>query len=197
MYSNFDKITTGIKDEYFTRGNIPMTKEEVRTVTISKLDLKVDDIIVDIGAGTGSLSIECGRLLKEGKVYAVEQKSEGINLIKENSKKFGVENITTIEAKAPEGLEGVSDFSKVIIGGSGGNLEEIFRWIDNNYSEEVKVVINTITIENTYKSIELLKSHNYEECEVTQIQCSKSKSISNLTMMLGQNPVYIISGLKR
>lgn len=185
------KITSGIKDELFIRGKVPMTKEEVRTVTISKLDLVKNDIVLDIGAGTGSISIECGLLLSEGAVIAVETKEEAVLLIKENIKKFNLKNIKVINTLAPIGLENL-EFTKVVIGGSRGQMDDLFELIQNK--KVLKVVINTITIENTYKAIELMKKYGYKNIEVTSMSIAKSKDIGSMTMMIGQNPVNIISG---
>lgn len=185
------KITSGIKDELFIRGKVPMTKEEVRTVTISKLDLVKNDIVLDIGAGTGSISIECGLLLSEGAVIAVETKEEAVLLIKENIKKFNLKNIKVINTLAPIGLENL-EFTKVVIGGSRGQMDDLFELIQNK--KVLKVVINTITIENTYKTIELMKKYGYKNIEVTSMSIAKSKDIGSMTMMIGQNPVNIISG---
>ena len=185
------KITQGIKDELFIRGKIPMTKEEVRVVTISKLDLKEDDVVLDIGAGTGSIGIECAMLLKKGKVIAVETKDEGVDLIHQNIKKFKLENMEVINTLAPNGLEGTF-FSKVVIGGSRGQMDSLFEFIQGSTAK--KVVVNTITIENTYKALMLMRKYDYKNIEVVQMSVAKSKSISNMTMMLSQNPVNIISG---
>ncbi len=167
-----------------------MTKEEVRVVTVSKLDLKEDDTVIDIGAGTGSISIECARILQKGRVIAVERNQEGIDLIHQNIKKFQLTNIEVIQTLAPEGLEHL-EVDKVIIGGSGGQMKVLFEWIQKKAK---KVVINTITIENTYKAIELMRQFDYKNLEVTSLQVSKGKDLGTMTMMLGQNPVYIISG---
>ncbi len=185
-----NKITPGISDDQFIRGKVPMTKEEVRVVTVSKLDLNEEDVVIDIGAGTGSISIECARILKKGKVIAVERNQEGIDLIHQNIEKFKLSNVSVLNTLAPDGLYDL-EFDKVIIGGSGGKMKELFELIQNKAK---KVVINTITIENTYKAIELMRQFNYKNLEVTSMQVSKGRDLGTMTMMLGQNPVYIISG---
>lgn len=167
-----------------------MTKEEVRVITISKLSLTDDDVVIDIGAGTGSLSIEAARACK--KLYALERKEEAVELIHKNQEKFGITNMTIIENYAPEGLP-EDEITKVIIGGSGGKMKEIFEKL-NAYPIK-KVVVNTITLENTTKAIEEMKTHGYD-VEVVTVNISKSKSIGGLTMMMGQNPINIITGEK-
>lgn len=193
---NRKKITPGIKDDVFIRGNVPMSKEEVRVITLSKLGLTKDSIVVDIGAGTGSFSIECARLTTPNSVYAVERNEEGLKLIKQNMEKFQVNNIIPILAKAPEGLENIRDFDKVIIGGTGGSMKDILTWIEENASKDITVVVNTITVENTHIALTTLKELQFKEIEVVTINCSKSKEVGNVTMMMANNPVTIITARK-
>lgn len=182
----------GVKDSEFIRGEVPMTKEEVRVITLSKMNLDVKDKILDIGAGTGSLSIECARVI-DGSVYAIERNPEAIKLLNLNKEKFEVNNYQIIEGLAPENLPD-DEINKVIIGGSGGQMAKIFEAIEK-YPIEM-VVINTITIENTYKALELLKQYGYKEVEVTAVNISKSKMVGSVTMMMANNPINIITGAK-
>jgi len=169
-----------------------MTKEEVRVISISKLDLDHNDTVLDIGAGTGSISIECARVL-DGNVYAIERNPDAIKLLHLNKEKFEVSNYHIIEGIAPDHLPD-ADVNKVIIGGSGGKMAQI---IESLQRYDVKnIVINTITIENTYKALELLKLHNYNDIEVTTVNISKSKMVGPVTMMMGNNPINIITGAK-
>lgn len=193
--SKLEYITPGISDDMFIRGNIPMTKEEVRVITLSKLRLKEDDVVIDIGAGTGSITIEASLIAKKGKVYAVEQKQEGIYLINENLKKFGIENVEIMEGKAPD-IIGDIYIDKAFIGGTGGNIKEIFEWLNNHLNIGGRVVINAITIENVYKAKKYLKENNYLNIEVIQAGISKGREVGNLTLMEAQNPIYILSGEK-
>lgn len=188
-----NKLTAGIKDEAFIRGEVPMTKEEVRVITISKLDLISTDRVIDIGAGTGSIAIECARLLKDGQVFALERKPEAISLIHQNKEHFDLHNVEIIENYAPMGLEGLS-FNKVVIGGSGGKMMEIFEALSTHDVE--KIVVNTITIENTYKALEAFKKYHFKNIEVVTINVAKNKSIGGVTMMMGNNPINIITGEK-
>lgn len=197
MSNKWEYKTYGIPDEYFIRGKVPMTKEEVRAISISKLRLNENDIVVDIGAGTGSVSIEAALVCNKGSVYSIEKNIDGVNLIKENMKHFNVKNINVISGKAPDVLEEVPIVDKAFIGGTGGNIEDIFSWLDVNLSSNGRIVINVITIENLYKSINLLKDFKYENIDVTNVSISKGKNIGTLTMMTANNPIYIISGNKR
>ncbi len=182
--------TIGIKDEDFIRGDVPMTKEEVRVITISKLGLCESDIVLDIGAGTGSLSIESARICK---TYALERKAAAVDLIKRNKEKFKCNQLEIIESYAPDGLPDDS-VSKVIIGGSGGKMNDIFKSIEKYPLK--RVVVNTITLENTTKAIEAMKENGYKNIEVVTVNISKSRSVGNMTMMMGQNPINIITGEK-
>lgn len=195
--SRWAYATSGIPDSLFKRGKVPMTKEEVRAITISKLRLESTDSIVDIGAGTGSISIEAALVANEGKVYAVEKNKEGIQLIKENSSIFGVNNIDIIEGVAPEALTKIGEVDKVVLGGTGGNIIGIFDWVAHNLKSNGRIIVNAITIENLYKSQELMKSGEFENIEVTCVSIAKGRAIGSLTMMESQNPIYIISADKR
>ncbi len=182
--------TLGIKDDAFIRGEVPMTKEEVRVITLSKLDLNDEDILLDIGAGTGSLCIEGSMFCN--KAYGIERKKEALELIKLNKEKFGCNNLTIINGLAPEGLP--EDLvTKVIIGGSGGKMAEIFDALQR-YAIK-KIVVNTITLENTTKAIEQLKKYNYNY-EVVTVNISKSRQVGPMTMMMAHNPINIITGEK-
>lgn len=196
MNSRWPYKTHGIPDDLFIRGQAPMTKLEVRSVTLSKLMLKKDDKIVDIGAGTGSISIECALIANKGKVYSVEKKDKNIKLIQQNINAFNVKNIELIKGTAPEIINKVSNVDKVIIGGSSGKLDEIFQWLEINLNQGGRLVMNFITLENMYRGLELLKIESYKEIDVVQISVSKGRSLADLTMMEGYNPVYIISAVK-
>lgn len=181
-----------IADDEFIRGSVPMTKEEIRTISISKLDLKKDSIVYDIGAGTGSVSIQAAMKAYEGCVYAIEKNKDGAILIEENKKKFQVSNIKVIEGIAPEVLEELPIPTHAFIGGSGGNLENIVQ-ILRDMNPDITIVINAITIETVSEAVHLIKKLEIINYEITQVQTSRSRSVGNYHMMLGQNPVFIIS----
>ncbi|NTW73056.1 MAG: precorrin-6Y C5,15-methyltransferase (decarboxylating) subunit CbiT [Eubacteriaceae bacterium] len=182
----------GIPDEEFIRGKVPITKEEIRTITLSKLRIDTNSVIVDIGAGTGSISVECALLAREGKVYAIEVAEEGIDLINANKKKFSVENLEVIQAKAPLGLEMIQSADRIIIGGSKGNLPQIMEWADKHLSEDGIIAANFIVLENLMTFTELLKNMNYD-WQLINVTVARSRSIGGSTMMEGLNPIYIVS----
>lgn len=186
------KIGFGIFDEEFIRDKVPMTKYEVRMVTLAKLDLQEEDIVLDIGAGSGSMSIECACVTKS-QVYAIESNPLAQELIEKNIKKFRVDNLNLIKGMAPEVLP-YAAITKVIIGGSRGHMAQIIKEL-NNYPIK-KIVVNTITIENTYKALEALKQEGYQNIEVTQVSVSRSHAVGSVTMMKAENPIQIITGEK-
>ncbi len=191
-----DYITCGIPDQEFIRDDVPMTKEEVRTIAISKLRLKEDYTVIDIGAGTGSISIEIGRILKKGIIYSVEKEEKAIKLIKENCKKFNIKNIKIIEGEAPEALKEIKKFNGIIIGGSGGRLNEILEWIDVNLKKSGRIVINAITLDTLKNSEKFLEEKKYKDIEIIQVAISKFKEAGNSKMLKANYPVFIISGEK-
>lgn len=185
-----DKIvTSGILDEEFIRGKVPMTKSEVRTISLSKLQLKKDSVVYDIGAGTGSVAIEIGLISTEGFVYAIEKKPEAIKLIHENKYKFQVSNLHVIEGSAPEVLTDLPVPSHVFIGGSSGNLKQIVELVLEK-NPKVRIVINAIALETVAEALNIGKEY---KSDITQVMVSKGKEVGSYHMMMGQNPVYIIS----
>ena len=184
--------THGIKDEEFIRGKAPMTKEEVRTVSLSKLRLTEDSVCYDVGAGTGSLSIEMALRAHQGKVWAIEKKEDAVELIRQNKVKFAADNLEIIEGLAPEALKDLPVPTHAFIGGSSGNLKEIVQiLIEKN--PQVRIVINCITLETVSEALETAKEFGFEENEIVQLSAARSKAIGRYHMMLGENPIYIIT----
>lgn len=172
-----------------------MTKAEVRAVTLSKLQLKNSDIVVDLGAGSGSLSIESARLLTEGSVISVERNPAAIAVLKQNRKKFACENMKILEMEAPLGLDQIAYADKVIIGGSGGHLAELINWANRVMPQDGRLVMNMITLENLHIGWETIQGLGFDEVELVQVVVSRGKGVGSVTMM-GENPVYVISGRK-
>ncbi len=178
-----------IKDEEFIRGNIPMTKFNIRILTIGYLAIEDGDRLLDIGAGTGSISIEVA--LQGAKVWAIEKEKEGVELIQANSEKFNT-NINIINGQAPENLPNIN-FNKCFIGGSGGKLKEIFDYLKDHLEKNGIVCGNFITLNNLYEFINLLNKYNYKDIETQLIQ---SAYMDRIGLMKGQNPIYIVKGVK-
>lgn len=186
----------GIRDEEFIRGKAPMTKEEIRTVSLSKLQLPEDAICYDVGAGTGSLSVEMALRAFDGKVYAIEKKDEAAELIHENKMKFVVDNLEVIKGEAPQALKDLPAPTHVFIGGSSGNLSQIVDLLMEK-NPKVRIVINCITLETVGEALQVMKDHQFTETDVVQISAARSKEIGRYHMMMGENPIYIITCEKR
>ena len=187
-----DRIRFGIPDDAFTRGSVPMTKSEVRSVTLSKLSLKPNAVCCDVGAGTGSVTIEMAMAAYEGRVYAIDKDEESLKLIRENCRAFHVGNVTLIPGTAPDALLGLPKLDAAFIGGSGGNMHGIVSaLLDNN--PYIRIVVNAVALESVSAAVDAL-SINGLQPEVVQVNISRSKASGGLHMMAAQNPVFIISG---
>lgn len=183
-----------IKDNEFIRGNCPMTKEEVRILSVVKLELEEDYRVLDIGAGTGSVSIQIAEHCKKGEVIAIEKDEEALVIIKENKEKFKANNLQIISAEAME-IEPniIGEFDAIFVGGSGGNIADIIEKYGGKLKKNKNIVLNFITINNVYKAMEALKELNYE-VECVQLQVSKTKGQSY--MLMANNPIFVVSGKK-
>lgn len=180
-----------MRDEWFIRGEIPMTKSEVRAVSVSKLELCRDNIVYDIGAGTGSVSVEAALKVPEGHVYAFEQKEEGCALIRANAEKAGVKNLTVVPGKAPESLYGYPAPARVFLGGSSGNMEEILDLV-TELNPAVQLVINVIALESLSQTMEWFRKKGWEP-EVVCMQVSRAAKRGPYHMMQAQNPIYVLT----
>ena len=181
-----------LKDEEFIRGKVPMTKSEVRSVSIAELELTEDAVVYDIGAGTGSVSIEIARAGEQIRVYAIEKNSEGVELIDQNRKKFKTDGVRIIEGLAPQALEELEAPTHAFIGGSSGNLREIVQLLQKK-NPDVRIVINAISLETVSEVMGLVEEGILPDAEILQISAARSKVLGRYHMMMGQNPVYIIS----
>ncbi|HJJ22866.1 MAG TPA: precorrin-6Y C5,15-methyltransferase (decarboxylating) subunit CbiT [Nitrosopumilus sp.] len=190
--------TPGIPDEYFERTeNVPITKEEVRTIQISKARLKPGQIVYDIGCGSGSISIEAAfQVESSGKVLAVDYDENAIELTKKNAEKFQISNITTIFGNAKEKILELDQADAIFIGGTGGDTKEIVELSQNKLKSGGRIVIGTILIETLSSVLEILDKLQFESVDITQVTISKSRKTSTGTMMLARNPVTIISATK-
>ena len=182
----------GIRDEEFQRGKAPMTKEEVRTVSLSKLHLSEDSICYDVGAGTGSVSVEMALRAWNGKVYAIEKKEDALALLKENKQKFAVDNLEIIPGMAPEAMMELEVPTHAFIGGSSGNMDAIIKLLLEK-NPEVRIVINCITLETVTEAMEAIRKFDLEDVDIVQLGVARSKSVGRYHMMMGENPIYIIS----
>lgn len=184
--------THALRDNEFLRGKIPMTKQEIRWLACDLLSICPTDVVYDIGAGTGSVSMDLARRAHRGHVYALECKSEALALIAANRKHTGCYNVTAIQATAPNGLEELPAPDCVFIGGSRGNMAEIVSAIRKK-NPQVRVVITAIALESVHAAIQALEDNGFL-IEISCANISRAKHIGNYHMMMAQNPVYVIGG---
>ena len=190
--------TPGIPDENFERAEkVPITKEEVRVIQISKARLKPGQIVYDIGCGSGSISIEAAlQIESSGKVLAVDYDENAIELTKKNIAKFGLSNISVIYGNAKEKIQEFEKADTIFIGGTGADTKEIIELSQNKLKTGGRIVVGIILIETLYSVLQVLEKLKFESVDITQVTISKSRKTSTGTMMLARNPVTIISATK-
>ena len=186
------KLVPCLKDDEFLRNKTPMSKEEIRALSICKLEVTEDSIVYDIGSGSGSVAVELGMLHPSINVYAIEFKEEACKLISENIAKFGLRNVDLVEGVAPEALDNLPVPTHVFIGGSGGRLEEIITMLKEK-NQPIRVVINAVTLETISEINKLIKSIGIDNADFVQVLVSKAKTVGEHNILQAQNPVYIVS----
>lgn len=190
--------TPGIPDSEFERvEKVPITKEEIRAVQISKARLSSGYTVYDIGCGSGSISIEAAlQIESSGMVYAVDFDSNAIELTKKNLCKFQVSNVTVVYGNAKEKINDLPPADAAFIGGTGGDTIEILKLVEKKLKQGGRIVIGTILIETLFAILELIGKLSFSEVDITQVTISKSRKTSTGTMMLARNPVTIVSATK-
>ena len=182
-----------IKDSEFIRGNCPMTKEDIRALSIWKMNLSEDSTVLDIGSGTGTITVQASKISNNGVVYSIEKDEAAIAVTKINLEKFNCINVVLDEGDAVEILEKYikeeKAFDSIFIGGSGGSLEKIIDMCNKLLIENGTIVMNFITLDNAYKAIEVMKKLNYI-IDISQVNISTNRGKSY--MMIANNPIYIV-----
>ena len=193
------KNMLGIPDSSFHRGDVPMTKEEVRILTIAKARIRPDAVVYDIGAGTGSLTIEAALQAPKGEVYAIERKPEAVALIHENADVFGVAGrVHVIEAEAPDGMEALPPCDTVLIGGSGSHLAAILDAADEKLRPGGRIALNFITVQTLMSAIEWLRAHKATYTyETIHVQVNRLRQVGPYDMAKAENPIYIVTAEKK
>lgn len=185
-------LMKSIPDECFIRGRVPMTKEEIRTVSLSKLELTTNSVLLDIGSGTGSVAVNAAILYPLIKVYAIERHEEACGLIRANSDLFHCSNLTLIQGTAPQCISIAEKPTHAFIGGSGGNLKDIIdKLLQMNAG--IRIVINAVSLETIHELVEIEKMFPVEDFEIVSLSASKIRKLGDYHMNTAENPVWICS----
>jgi cobalt-precorrin-6B (C15)-methyltransferase len=191
--------TAGIPDELFNQNDkVPgPTKEEIRVLTISKARLCEDSIVIDVGCGTGGLTVEAAlQVAPKGKVYAIDEDQAAVDLTKSNVKKFGVQdNVVIVLGKAPKALLTLPKADAILIGGS-VSLREVLRASGDKLNANGRIVINAILLETACTAVDELKKLGFKDVDVALVSVAKGKQINSGTMMMARNPITIVSASK-
>ena len=190
--------TPGIPDKFFERTEkVPITKEEVRVIQISKARLRPGQLVYDVGCGSGSISVEAAIQIEEtGRVLAIDYNENAIKLTEKNLEKFGIANVRPIFGNAKDEIPKLESADAIFIGGTGGDTAEIVELCQNKLNQGGRIVIGTILVETLYTVLQMLDKLDFVEIDITQVTISKSKKTSTGTMMLAKNPVTIISATR-
>jgi len=199
MPKNWNYKTPGVPDEMFKQTEeVPgPTKEEIRVLTISKARLCDCSTVIDVGCGTGGLTVEAAlQVSPKGKVYALDKDQVAIDLTLSNVEKFEVQaNVVIVRGKAPEALHGLPNADAIIIGGS-TSLREVVRAAKDKLNADGRIVINAILLETASIAVDELKKLGFKDVDVTQVFVAKGKQINSGTMMMARNPITIVSASK-
>lgn len=182
----------GIADDRFERASVPMTKQEVRAVALAKLRVAATDTVFDIGAGTGSVTVELGRAAREGQVIAIERKPEAVELARRNVERFGLENVQVVEGAAPDALAGLPRPDAAFIGGSGGGLAGILDAL-RAANPGVRLCISCITLDTLAEATRLLAEGPYRDVDIACVSVSRAETVGGYRMVRAQNPVWLLA----
>jgi cobalt-precorrin-6B (C15)-methyltransferase len=185
--------TTGIPDKLFSKGKSPITREEIRALVIAKLRLVKRHYLVDIGSGTGAVSIEAARLLTQGQVWAVEALSDRVDLISENCKKFGITNINVINGTAPQVLNQLPQIDRAFIGGSGNNLSVIIEQLIPKFNPEGRIVMTAVTLETLNLAVEIFSKPLFRDFEVLAVNLATLKNLQDRHLFQSEHTIHIIA----
>lgn len=184
--------TPGIPEENFIRGKVPITKTEVRVLALAKLKLTPDAQVLDIGCGTGSVTVEAALQSPSGRVYAIDMDDEALFLTKQNVDRFSLNNVEVILGPAPESLPD-KIFDRIFIGGASNKIEEVIAFAKDHLADEGIIVANTILLDSAFRILTLLEKEGFKNIECISVNISRGEKFSSGWMMKALNPIYIIS----
>ena len=187
-------VLFGVADDQFAQRSPEkglITKNEVRAVSLARMQLRENSVVWDIGAGSGAVGLEAARLCRQGHVYAIEKNADDVENVRTNRAAWGVGNVTVVHGKAPEGLDAWMDPDAVFIGGSGGELAELIALVLRRLRPQGWLVMNFVTLENLGTAVECLKALG-AEWDVVQLQAARSKPILHMHRMAAENPVWVV-----
>ena len=190
--SRWPYASSGIPDELFIRGDVPMTKQEVRAVALAKLRLAATDTVWDVGAGTGSVSIEAALVARAGSVWSVERNAAGVRLIRENADAFGCGNVHAVPGVAPDALAKLPVPDAVFVGGSAGELPSIVEAALEKNSQ-VRLCVPCVTVETLTEACALLSGSRFKGFEACQVSAARAEAVGSHHLMKAQNPVFLVS----
>ena len=189
-------IRAAIPDEEFQRGDVPMTKQEIRVFLMAQAMIQPTDVIWDVGAGTGSLSVEAALRASEGRVYAMDPNAEACELVRINAVNFNAANITVINDKAPQAMDGIPDPDVVFVGGSGGNLAQILAESSRRLRPGGRLIVTAVLLETLSETLQYtdgLADFQFESCG---LQVTRVQAVAKRHMFRALNPIYIVTGHK-
>ncbi len=186
-------VPPGLPDSAFFRGEVPMTKQEIRAICFAKAQIQQHHRVLDIGAGTGSLSVEAALLAHHGEVVAIERDPAAWPVFRENIRRFEVNNVVLIEGEAPEALVGIGKFDRILIGGSGEKLENIIASLKELCNPGACIVANAICLETINSLQQAFRVSPFEDWDVVQIQASRGTLAGNKMRFVPNSPTWIAS----
>ncbi len=184
--------TCGLPDTAFLRDRVPMTKAEIRAVGLSKLGLKRDSVLFDVGSGTGSIAVEAARLSPDLRVYAIERKDEAVALLHRNIEKFGLYNIQVVPAYAPEGLADLPAPTHAFLGGTGGKMKEILQEL-MKMTDKIRIVATAVSFETLQELLQVKENPAAADYEIVSVAATRSRLLGHYNMLQAENPVWIAS----
>ena len=184
--------TPYLPDSAFMRGQVPMTKEEVREVAVCKLRIASNHVVWDVGAGTGSVSVEAARAACEGQVFAVDRSPQALDLLKQNKEAFHLPNLHVVAGEAPEILTSLPAPDRVFVGGSGGRLEDVLR-AALAANPQVRLCVTAVTLETLGEFVRCARELDLEDVDIAQIGVAKARKVGASSLMQAHNPVYVMS----